>query len=124
MAGKYSSFFLILLAFALGTSLILAGCGPSLAPSKPVSALTPEEAQGRVVYQQLCASCHYANKTGDLHGPSLFGMYRKPYLPSGAPANDARVTQVILRGRNMMPGYANQLDDQHMQELLAYLHTL
>jgi mono/diheme cytochrome c family protein len=102
----------------------LAGCGPSLGPSKAVSKLTPEEAQGRVVYQQDCASCHYANRTGDLHGPSLFAMYRKKYLPSGAPANDERVTPVILGGRNMMPGYGNQLSDEQLRDLLAYLHTL
>ena len=106
-------------AFAL-----LAGCGPSLSPSKPVSQLTPKESQGRALYEQDCASCHYANKTGDLHGPSLFGMYRRKYLPSGAPANDQRVTPVIERGRNMMPGFGNQLDEQQLQALLAYLHTL
>jgi mono/diheme cytochrome c family protein len=124
VARKDSLLFSLLIAGAAGISLMLAGCGPSLAPSKPVSALTPEEAQGRAVYQQLCANCHYANQKGDLHGPSLFGMYRKPYLPSGAPANDARVVPVILHGRNMMPGSENQLNDQQLQELLAYLHTL
>lgn len=103
---------------------LIAGCGPKLAPSKPVSQLTSQEAQGRAIYDQYCASCHYANHTGDLHGPSLFAMYRKKYLPSGAPANDARVTPVILRGRNMMPGFGNQLNDQQLQDLLAYLHTL
>jgi mono/diheme cytochrome c family protein len=105
-------------------SMAVGGCGPSLAPSKPVSELTPVEQQGRAVYNQECASCHYANHTGDLHGPSLFGLYRKKYLPSGAPANDDRVTPVILRGRNMMPGYQNQLDDEQLRDLLAYLHTL
>ncbi len=100
------------------------GCKPSLAPSKPVSQLTAQESHGRALYGQYCASCHYANETGDLHGPSLFAMYRKKYLPSGAPANDARVTPVILQGRNMMPGFGNQLDDQQLQDLLAYLHTL
>jgi mono/diheme cytochrome c family protein len=100
------------------------GCGPSLGPSKAVSALDPQEQRGRAVYQQYCASCHYANQTGDLHGPSLFAMYRKKYLPSGAPANDERVTPVIERGRNMMPAYGNDLNDQQLQDLLAYLHTL
>lgn len=102
----------------------LLGCKPSPGPSKPISELSPQELQGRAVYQQDCASCHYANQTGDLHGPSLFGLYRKRFLPSGAPANDARVTPVILRGRNMMPGYQNQLSDQQLRDLLAYLHTL
>ena len=111
-------------AILLISGAALAGCGPSLGPSKPVSQLTPQEARGRAVYEQHCASCHYANKTGDLHGPSLFAMYRKKYLPSGAPANDERVTPVILRGRNMMPGYASDINDQQLQDLLAYLHTL
>ena len=89
-----------------------------------MSQLTPEEAQGRIVYQQDCASCHYANRSGDLHGPSLFAVYRKKYLPSGAPANDGRIAQVILNGRNMMPGFATHLNEQQLQALLAYLHTL
>lgn len=105
-------------------ALVAIGCKPSLAPSKPVSQLTAQESHGRVLYGQYCASCHYANEAGDLHGPSLFAMYRKKYLPSGAPANDARVTPVIQQGRNMMPGFGNQLDDQQLQDLLAYLHTL
>jgi mono/diheme cytochrome c family protein len=104
--------------------LLLAGCNASLGPSKAVNELTPAEQQGRAIYDRDCAGCHYANHTGDLHGPSLFGMYRKPYLPSGAPANDARVTPVIVQGRNMMPGFGNQLTDQQLQDLLAYLHTL
>lgn len=111
-------------AVAAAALLLLSGCGPSLPPSKPVSQLTPQEAQGRMVYQQDCASCHRATQPGDLNGPSLFAMYRKKYLPSGAPANDDRVSEVILHGRGMMPGYGNQLDDQQLQELLAYLHTL
>ena len=117
---RRSGFVIVAVLFGV----LIAGCGPKLAPSKPVSQLTPQEAQGRAIYDHDCASCHHANHTGDLHGPSLFGMYRKKYLPSGAPANDARVTPVILRGRNMMPGFGNQLDDQQLQDLLAYLHTL
>lgn len=112
------------LAFALLAAAALIGCAPSLAPSKPVSQLTPQEQRGHAVYQQYCAGCHYANQSGDLHGPSLFAMYRKKYLPSGTPANDERVTPVIQRGRNMMPGFGNDLNDQQLADLLAYLHTL
>ncbi len=106
------------------SAIAVIACGPSVGPSKPLSQLTAQEKRGRVVYQQYCASCHYANQTGDLHGPSLFAMYRKKYLPSGAPANDERVTPVILRGHNTMPGFRNDLSDQQLADLLAYLHTL
>jgi mono/diheme cytochrome c family protein len=51
-------------------------------------------------------------------------MFKKRYLPSGAPANDDRVQSTILHGRNVMPAFGNLLDDRQMQALLAYLHTL
>ena len=56
--------------------------------------------------------------------PGLQGLYKQQYLPSGAPANDDRVTSAILHGRGMMPAFANDLDDQQLNDLIAYLHTL
>lgn len=108
----------------LGASLFVAGCGPKLPPSKPASEFTPQEASGAAIFAKHCARCHSANTTRNLHGPGLQGLYKLKYLPSGAPANDDRVTDVIVRGRGMMPGYANQLDEQQLADLIAYLHTL
>lgn len=104
-------------------SILLAGCH-RLPPSKPLSELTPTELRGHTVYQQQCAQCHNANSDKPLHGPGLQAIFKKPYLPSGAPANDDRVRATILEGRNMMPPFGNVLDDQQMNDLLAYLHTL
>jgi mono/diheme cytochrome c family protein len=108
----------------LVVATVLGGCKPSYRPAKPVSQLTPQEYRGYQVYQQDCASCHYADRTGDLHGPSLYALYQKKYLPSGAPANDARVSAAIVDGHGIMPGFGNQIDQQQLQDLLAYLHTL
>ena len=102
----------------------LTGCGPPLPPSKPLSELNPQEAAGHQVYASHCARCHYANSDHSLHGPGLQALYKQKYLPSGAPANDDRVEAVVLRGRNMMPAFGNSLDEQQLEELLAYLHTL
>ena len=112
-----------LIACALAIFL-LAGCRPPLPPSKPLSELTPQEAAGHEVYAAHCARCHYANSDRSLHGPGLQALYKQKYLPSGAPANDDRVTAVILRGRNMMPAFGNKIDEQQLDDLLAYLHTL
>jgi len=71
-----------------------------------------------------CSTCHYADTEKGLNGPGLEGLFRKRYLPSGMVANDARVSAVILRGRNMMPAMGNTLSDQQLADLLAYLHTL
>jgi mono/diheme cytochrome c family protein len=109
-----------LLPLALVTAL---GCH-HLAPSKPLSELTPQEASGRQVFVARCSSCHYPDSEKGLNGPGLQGLFRKPYLPSGGAANDARVTEVILSGRGMMPPLGNTLSDQQLNDLLAYLHTL
>lgn len=45
-------------------------------------------------------------------------------MPSGTPANDDRMKDVILLGRPMMPAFRNQLSEKELQDLLAYLHTL
>ncbi|HEY0785504.1 MAG TPA: cytochrome c [Acidobacteriaceae bacterium] len=103
---------------------VAAGCGPSLAPAKPLSTLTATERAGREVYVARCGGCHYPNSSAPLHGPGLFAILRNPYLPSGAPATDERVTSAILRGRNSMPAFAGTLDEEQLQQLLAYLHTL
>jgi mono/diheme cytochrome c family protein len=103
--------------------LPIVGCNRT-PPSKPLSELTPTEMQGRAIFQSHCAMCHSANTEKSLHGPGLQGMFKKRYLPSGAPANDDRVTATILHGRNMMPGFGNELDERQLQDLLAYLHTI
>lgn len=104
--------------------LIAIGCGPSLPPSKPLTELTPEEAQGREVFVAYCARCHHPNSDSGLHGPGLFGLFRRKYLRNGAPANDERVTDLILHGRGMMPAMGNPMDERQLQALLTYLHTL
>jgi len=107
----------------MGLGLVATGCksGP---PPEPLSSLNAQQAHGHAVFQERCAACHYDRQTGSLHGPSLLGMYKKPSLPSGTPANDDRVTDTVLHGRGLMPAMGNTMDPQEMDDLLAYLHTL
>jgi mono/diheme cytochrome c family protein len=102
-------------------ALGLAGC-QSLPPSKPSSEWTPQEARGAAVYQQNCARCHYPTSTRPLHGPGLQAITKLKAMPSGAPPTDERLAAIILHGRGMMP--ATPLDDQELEDLVAYLHTL
>ena len=105
-------------------SLCATGCQPDLPPGKPVSALTPEEVAGRQVFQNECARCHAAYSTQATHGPSLYGVFRRPDLPSGMKATDERASSVILHGHGMMPAFGNKINDEDLQLLLKYLHTL
>jgi mono/diheme cytochrome c family protein len=113
----------VLSGLVLSGLLFAAGCN-SLPPGKPLASLTPEEARGRAVFVSACARCHNAYQTQALHGPSLYGVFRKPYLNSGAPARDDRVIEVVLHGRNLMPPAGGNLTPLQLQELLRYLHTL
>ncbi len=106
-------------ALALG----LTACR-STPPPTPLSELTAQQAHGHAIFQTRCAACHYDRRNDPLHGPPLLGVYKKPSLPSGAPANDDRVTATILHGRNLMPAMGQTMDEQELADLLAYLHTL
>lgn len=110
-----------LLAACAAIMLAAAGCR-SLPPSKPESEFTPQEAQGRIVFRADCERCHYPTSTRGKNGPGLQAITKVKAMPSGAPPTDERLTAVIVRGRGMMP--ATSLDDQQLQDLLAYLHTL
>ena len=86
--------------------------------------LNPQQAYGRRVYDARCAECHYAYSKRDLRGPSLAGLFKRPYMKNGMPANDDRVTDIILLGRAKMPGFQQKLTPQQLEGLMAYLHTL
>jgi mono/diheme cytochrome c family protein len=101
----------------------LSGCH-HLPPSKPLSELTPRESAGRQVFLDHCARCHYPDSERGLRGPGLLGLFRQPYLPSGVAANDQRVTELILRGRGMMPALGDRISERQLEDLMAYLHTL
>jgi mono/diheme cytochrome c family protein len=104
------------------SAMMLAGC-KSAPEAKPLDQLTAQEASGHAVFQAHCSTCHYDRRADPLQGPPLLGLFKKQYLPSGAPANDDRVSATVLHGRSLMPGQPD-IDPQELNDLLAYLHTL
>jgi mono/diheme cytochrome c family protein len=109
------------------TFLLAAFCGCEVERRKSDAelGLNPEQAAGRKIYDKQCDRCHEPYSTRGKKGPGLKGMFQNKYLPiSGLPANDDRVTDIVRLGRKEMPGYAQTLSQQDIDELLAYLHTL
>jgi len=113
-----------LLLTLLATALSLACEQDASRKTDAELGLTQQQASGRRIYQAQCQQCHSAYTSSGRNGPSLKRMYRKPYLPSGIPANDERVSEIILRGKSKMPGFAGAIDENQLQELLSYLKTL
>lgn len=115
----------IVLFTALVFLVIFSGCDVERRKSDAELGLTPQQSAGRKVYDNYCDRCHEPYSRRDKKGPSLKGVFKKQYLPvSGMPANDDRVSDIILYGRSKMPGFGQALSQQQVQDLLAYLHTL
>lgn len=86
--------------------------------------LTPQEAEGKHLYEVRCAHCHRDNDLAlKKVPPDLHGMFRRSTLPSGAPASDAEVRRVVLAGKGLMPAFAGRFTDEQMAALIAYLRT-
>ena len=101
----------------IGTSAVLAGCH-----STPP--LTPQEAEGKHLYDIRCAHCHRDNDLALRKvPPDLHSIFKGDKLPSGAPATDDAVRKVVLNGKGMMPAFAGRFTEEQMQALIAFLHT-
>jgi mono/diheme cytochrome c family protein len=91
---------------------------------RTASKLTPQQAEGKHVYDVGCAHCHEEN---DLRlkrvPPDLHGLFRRSTLPDGEPATDAEVEYVVLTGKGQMPSFAYQITQEQLVVLIAYLHT-
>ncbi len=104
---------------------LLAGCEVERRKSDAELGLNPQQVVGRHLYDQYCDRCHNPYSTRGRKGPGLKGVFKREYLPvSGMPANDARVSDIIRLGRAKMDGFGDTLNEQQMQDMLAYLHTL
>jgi mono/diheme cytochrome c family protein len=86
--------------------------------------LTPQQAEGKHLYEVRCAHCHRDNDLAlKKVPPDLHRLFDHDKLPSGIPATDDAVRQNVLYGRGMMPGFIGRFDDAQMAALLAYLRT-
>ena len=109
------------ISIALLCACAIAGCDSQEGPAHP---LNPQEQRGELVFRVNCAVCHFPYSNKSRGGPGLKAVFRKQYLPSGAPANDERVRSAIEQGRANMPSFKNVLTDEQMADLMAYLHAL
>jgi mono/diheme cytochrome c family protein len=106
-------------SIAVGSAFIFLLTGCHARPQ-----LSPQEAEGKHLYQVRCAHCHEDNDLAlKKIPPDLHGIFNHKTLPSGAPATDAAVRLNVLTGKGMMPSFAGRFDGEQMAALLAYLHT-
>jgi mono/diheme cytochrome c family protein len=97
--------------------LALSGCH-----SQPT--LTPEQAAGQHLYAVRCAHCHEENDLAlKPPPPNLHHIGERGILPNGGAATDLAIQNVVLNGKNKMPGFAGRFSQEQMAALIAYLRT-
>ncbi len=101
--------------------LFLLGCSEN--NKKLGRPLNTQEKRGEKLFASNCKKCHEADSGLATQGPNLEGVFDKKFLPSGAPANDERVKNLLQYGRRSMPAFGQVLDDSQMDAIIAYLKT-
>jgi mono/diheme cytochrome c family protein len=80
--------------------------------------------QGRAIYQQQCIACHDPDSSEPRAGRGHRDLFRREKLPvSGRPATPENVIRQLREPVGTMPSFA-WMDQEQLEELLAYLNTL
>jgi len=82
-----------------------------------------EAKAGAVVFQGLCAACHFPDREDRKSGPGLKNLYGKTLPWSGRPSNPENVILQIHSSKGTMPSFPD-LQGRALADLLAYLRTL
>jgi mono/diheme cytochrome c family protein len=107
-----------------GCAVVLLGVAAGVGGCRREAELTPQQLEGKHLYEVRCAHCHRDNDLALKKAPpDLHGLFDHATLPSGIAATDAAVEQNVQVGRGMMPGFQGRFDQEQMAALVAYLHT-
>jgi mono/diheme cytochrome c family protein len=84
--------------------------------------------EGKIVYEQYCASCHGLNGEGQANWqyPSEDGFLpAPPHTDNGHTWHhpDTQLLMVIANGRNKMPAFQETLTAAQQEAVLAYIKT-
>ena len=105
---------------AIAALLVLAA-GVQAAPAQPFPAadtLTPQQLQGRNLFNQSCLVCHVKLQ---ITSPAKYG----PDLSKNAlGGQEAVMREVISNGTPNMPGFKYHFEPDQIDAIIAYLKTL
>ncbi|MGK7344586.1 MAG: c-type cytochrome [Candidatus Nitrospinota bacterium M3_3B_026] len=96
--------------------------------------LTAEQAEGKKIYDRLCAGCHGEKGEGD--GPAAdrlrprprnfkIARYKFTYTPFGKMPHDSTLRRWIAEGLpgSSMPGWKDKLSDKEIDSVIEYIKT-
>lgn len=113
MKGKPAATICFVLALTAAPVFIRAATGSSDAAPTPAQA-------GEQVFKDQCAVCHSTKPDETLVGPSLYGEISGPHPKK----TSDEVREIVLKGKERMPGFEDVLKTKDIDNLLEYMRTL
>lgn len=106
--------------------LFLAACAPPASQQRPTLTPTADPvAMGREAYVRVCAECHGMNGEGHANSLDALALDASEHAWQHA---DQQISEWIINGKlgleRKMPAYGDQLSDEEVLAVIAYLHTL
>jgi cytochrome c2 len=133
-------------ALAAASIIVLLSAGGVAATVGDVRniAFSPSKTEkGRVLFAQICQSCHTAEPDKNKVGPSLFGVvgrpagsaqsfdYSRAMTDAGVTWSDGTLDRYLADPKHFVPGnkmpYSLMMgaqNEEHRNDVIAYLHTL
>ena len=106
---------------SVGVAWLVLAAGVQVAAAQPFPAadmLTPQQLQGRNLFNQSCMVCHVKLQ---ITSPAKFG----PDLSKNAlGGQEAVMRDVISNGTPNMPGFRYHFEPDQIEAIVAYLKTL
>jgi mono/diheme cytochrome c family protein len=91
--------------------------------SNTKSAAAALDTQGKELFHEHCASCHFTDTTAQKIGPGLKGLYVRLTFSDGKKVTDASLTKWIEVGGKNMPGFKETMKPEQIRELISYIKT-
>jgi mono/diheme cytochrome c family protein len=82
-----------------------------------------QRSEGKELFRQHCASCHFADSTAQKIAAGMKGLYARSFS-DGRKVTDVGLAKWIEVGGKDMPGFKETLKPEQVRALISYIKTL
>jgi len=87
------------------------------------ASINEQRAEGKELFRQHCASCHFADSSAQKIAAGMKGLYARSFS-DGKRVTDAGLAKWIEAGGKDMPGFKEALKAEQIRALISYIKTL
>ena len=115
----------VAVAFALSVMTGFAQSAPTKPEANPAvgASVIQQRSEGKDLFRQHCASCHFADSTAQKIAAGMKGLYARSFS-NGKKVTDVGLAKWIEAGGKDMPGFKETLKPEQVRALIAYIKTL